>query len=227
MNYGEDRDPYGAQMPYRIGYETYNPNYPAIPGVANSFSPQPPNVHPYMYPYMAGYHPDTNPHNQQSQNVSENTTPTVGPGITPTNSTHDYNLFYSRTGNNEHNTNDRATGPNHQAVQDPRSPQTGVSPWNTTPHNPPHAAGLGRPAVLPVPIGTRRPSSNGAEFGGIAGPRQSVGMDTRMNQGRPPSSRQKPAPVSIDTKQENVNWYLSTLPPSSTDMHADEMSRER
>lgn len=39
MAWGEDRDPYGAQMPYRIPYETYNPNYPAIPGVANSFAP--------------------------------------------------------------------------------------------------------------------------------------------------------------------------------------------
>ncbi|GIZ42965.1 hypothetical protein CKM354_000621200 [Cercospora kikuchii] len=41
MAYGEDRDPYGAQMPYRIPYETYTPNYPAIPGVTNSFAPQP------------------------------------------------------------------------------------------------------------------------------------------------------------------------------------------
>lgn len=39
MAYGEDRDPYGAQMPYRIPYETYNPNFPSIPGVANSFAP--------------------------------------------------------------------------------------------------------------------------------------------------------------------------------------------
>lgn len=39
MAYGEDRDPYGAQMPYNIGYQTYNPNYPSIPGVTNSFAP--------------------------------------------------------------------------------------------------------------------------------------------------------------------------------------------
>ena len=39
MAYGEDRDPYGAQMPYQIPYDTYTPNYPAIPGVANSFAP--------------------------------------------------------------------------------------------------------------------------------------------------------------------------------------------
>jgi hypothetical protein len=39
MAYGEDRDPYGAQMPYRIGYDTYTPNFPSIPGVPNSYAP--------------------------------------------------------------------------------------------------------------------------------------------------------------------------------------------
>ncbi|EME80647.1 uncharacterized protein MYCFIDRAFT_198817 [Pseudocercospora fijiensis CIRAD86] len=37
--YGEDRDPYGAQMPYRIPYDTYTPNYPSIHGMANSCAP--------------------------------------------------------------------------------------------------------------------------------------------------------------------------------------------
>ena len=40
MMYGQDPDPYGAVPPYRIGYDTYTPNYPGIPGVANSFAPQ-------------------------------------------------------------------------------------------------------------------------------------------------------------------------------------------
>lgn len=44
MMYGPDPDPYGAVPPYTIGYDTYTPNYPAIPGVANSF---PPNQRPY------------------------------------------------------------------------------------------------------------------------------------------------------------------------------------
>ena len=39
MAYGEDRDPYGAQIPYHINYDTYTPNYPGIPGVTNSFAP--------------------------------------------------------------------------------------------------------------------------------------------------------------------------------------------
>lgn len=39
MMYGADPDPYGAVPPYRIGYETYTPNYPGIPGVSNSFAP--------------------------------------------------------------------------------------------------------------------------------------------------------------------------------------------
>ena len=34
---GQDPDPYGAVPPYQIGYDTYTPNYPAIPGVLNSF----------------------------------------------------------------------------------------------------------------------------------------------------------------------------------------------
>lgn len=39
MAYGADPDPYGAVPPYRIGYETYTPNFPQIPGIPNSFSP--------------------------------------------------------------------------------------------------------------------------------------------------------------------------------------------
>lgn len=50
MSYGEDRDPYGAHMPYEIHYDTYTPNYPAIPGVTNSFAPGGlPNGQNYMF----------------------------------------------------------------------------------------------------------------------------------------------------------------------------------
>lgn len=39
MSYGTDPDPYGAVPPYQIPYNTYNPNYPAIPGINSSFAP--------------------------------------------------------------------------------------------------------------------------------------------------------------------------------------------
>lgn len=39
MGHNQDPDPYGVIPPYNVGYETYNPNYPAIPGVINSFPP--------------------------------------------------------------------------------------------------------------------------------------------------------------------------------------------
>jgi len=42
MAYGTDPDPYGAIPPYQVPYNTYNPNYPAIPGINNSFAPAPP-----------------------------------------------------------------------------------------------------------------------------------------------------------------------------------------
>jgi hypothetical protein len=69
-----DPDPYGAVPPYRIGYDTYTPNFPAIPGVSNSF----PTGGAY------GYH-DTNP------------VPALAPGVTPTGTAADYNFYYDRT----------------------------------------------------------------------------------------------------------------------------------
>jgi hypothetical protein len=42
MAYGTDPDPYGAIPPYQVPYNTYNPNYPAIPGINNSFAPTTP-----------------------------------------------------------------------------------------------------------------------------------------------------------------------------------------
>lgn len=58
MAYGEDRDPYGAQMPYRIGYDTYTPNYPSIPGVPNSFAP---GSNPYAIGLYQGSMPAQTP----------------------------------------------------------------------------------------------------------------------------------------------------------------------
>lgn len=39
MAYGTDPDPYGAVPPYQLPINTYNPNYPGIPGIHNSFAP--------------------------------------------------------------------------------------------------------------------------------------------------------------------------------------------
>ena len=44
--YGQETDPYAAVPPYTIGYDPNTPNYPAIPGVANSFHP---SQTPYEY----------------------------------------------------------------------------------------------------------------------------------------------------------------------------------
>lgn len=93
MAYGEDRDPYGAQMPYRIPYETYTPNCktmneylrrritdcfsdPAIPGVANSFAP--PTNFPSGQNFMF-----YGPGNAQSQGMMS-PSPQVGEDTTPT-----------------------------------------------------------------------------------------------------------------------------------------------
>jgi hypothetical protein len=44
MAYGTDPDPYGAITPYQVPYNTYNPNYPSIPGINNSFAPASPSM---------------------------------------------------------------------------------------------------------------------------------------------------------------------------------------
>lgn len=80
MMYGPDPDPYGAVPPYRIGYDTYTPNYPGIPGVANSFAPNAPHGGS-LVPYDTG---------------SGDATPSVPPGVTPTGTAADYNYYYER-----------------------------------------------------------------------------------------------------------------------------------
>ncbi|WPH00426.1 Hypothetical protein R9X50_00325400 [Acrodontium crateriforme] len=82
MRYGQDPDPYGAVPPYRIGYDTYTPNYPSIPGVQNSFAPQP-------------FTPTAN------NFVPSDSVPTVGPGTSSTGSINDYHHFYDRSGRND------------------------------------------------------------------------------------------------------------------------------
>ncbi|KAF2773262.1 PSP1-domain-containing protein [Teratosphaeria nubilosa] len=43
MAYGQDPDPYGARAPYPVPTQSYDPNYPSIPGIANSFAPPTPH----------------------------------------------------------------------------------------------------------------------------------------------------------------------------------------
>lgn len=190
MTYGADPDPYGAVPPYRIGYETYTPNYPAIPGVANSFAP-PMGMGAYQ-PYGAGA-------------GSGEATPSVPPGVTPTGTPADYNYYYDRSGNESQQTPGSFIGsPNPYAPaaavaptdvygqmftgppsvphtpalgEHPAGPGTmAFGPLNTLPGNN-AAPGFARPAGLPPPIGTRSGPSGtsagnafaGTAMGGIGG----------------------------------------------------------
>ncbi|EME83249.1 uncharacterized protein MYCFIDRAFT_196582 [Pseudocercospora fijiensis CIRAD86] len=104
MAYGEDRDPYGAQMPYRIPYDTYTPNYPSIPGVANSFAPSTFNQgQNFMFYGSNGADPSVTALGQQFQQANLNDLlPSTDPLINRTGSIRDYNFFYDRSGANEH-----------------------------------------------------------------------------------------------------------------------------
>ena len=71
---GVDPDPYGAVPPYQVGYTTYNPNYPAIPGVVNSFA------NPMSMPFtpMANQGAETPQGNEATPYGSGNATPSSG-----------------------------------------------------------------------------------------------------------------------------------------------------
>lgn len=104
MAYGPDPDPYGAVPPYRIGYDTYTPNYPGIPGVANSFAP-PAAQGAQLVPYATG----------------DASTPSVPPGVVPTGTAADYNYYYER----EHE-DDQTPKPHTTPLQYPGSASMGV-----------------------------------------------------------------------------------------------------
>ena len=170
MTYGPDPDPYGAVRPYSIGYDTYNPNYPSIPGVANSFAPHMPMASGYQ-PYGSG---------------SGNATPSMAPGVTPTGTSADYGFYYDRSGHDQNSSKafagaDSFTGPppppNPYMYMYPSSYPSGDTQMNSfyntytghqamqnqglkTPVTTATSAGLGRQATLPPPIGTR-PDSQG------------------------------------------------------------------
>lgn len=164
MAYGPDPDPYGAVRPYNIGYETYTPNYPGIPGMANSFSGQ--NEGAYA----------------ANANGAVPVPPSVQPGVQSTGTINDYQFYYDR--NSAVHAPEPPSLPftpadtpvpttsNHPAAAPPFNPwssqwyggafandglQNGpMNPWNAvgTPINP-ASAGLGRPAEIQQPIGTR------------------------------------------------------------------------
>ncbi|EMD01111.1 hypothetical protein BAUCODRAFT_196344 [Baudoinia panamericana UAMH 10762] len=98
MAYGPDPDPYGAIPPYQIG--AYDPNYPSIPGIANSFpsanNGQAAGSNAFT-PTAAVFHPASN---------ATSPMPTMPPGTVPTGMQTDYAYYYDRSGNSEQNAND-------------------------------------------------------------------------------------------------------------------------
>lgn len=178
MAYGQDPDPYGAIPPYQIGYDTYNPNYPAIPGVTNSFAPsqthhQSPQAIHGGAPIGAAYRAVTD---------ANNSVPTVQPFAPQTGSMTDYNFYYDRNGMNEHtmtvppgqpspplhrtNPNTGATWSSYNMPMFHPAAQLQTRPWGSgTPANMnPIGSGSGRPVNLPEPIGSSRPTSSADEI---------------------------------------------------------------
>ncbi|EME46090.1 hypothetical protein DOTSEDRAFT_70175 [Dothistroma septosporum NZE10] len=186
MSYGEDRDPYGAQMPYQIPYDTYNPNYPAIPGVSNSFAPAAlPPAQQLMFYDRGGMmeHAGSDAAQQASEDAQSSSNPYANTGAS---------FSYPMFGLNEQGgPNDYRPGMLAQAyLQNQQAEQAhsmqaphampafgGQSiPWSPRSQNISHSGvGLGRQAAPPNPIGTARPTSNGDDYGGPSEqPRQSA-----------------------------------------------------
>lgn len=256
MAYGEDRDPYGAQMPYRIPYDTYNPNYPAIPGVANSFAP--PAFTPgqnYMFYAQGG---------PQAQQSADETTPTAEPHASIPNvggALTDYNMLYDRAGNNENQNFNRGLAQsmgNDSQGFDRFTSLGGMSigdsnAWNMRPYGAANNGGMGQQA----PIGTARPTSQGNnDFGGATNQqRQPTNLDFRGSQfpsfqpdqrgftrqsdsANPLSDANRDLMLDrlrrmdggkaeqVASRVHNVNSYLANL-PNPAEMRADDMSRER
>ncbi|SMQ45436.1 unnamed protein product [Zymoseptoria tritici ST99CH_3D7] len=169
MSYGEDRDPYGAQMPYRIPYETYTPNYPQIPGVANSFAQPQFGAGGQGYPFgdpasslqMGGGYGQAAHEGPAGNNVRVGGMPA-------------YNFFAGRGAGEL----DQAYPPGRSIGQPFTTPQHADRPspmagfdygrlnqtptshgsWNSAAHTTQSPLDSQRAAQLPAPIGTRRPS---------------------------------------------------------------------
>ncbi|RMY56037.1 hypothetical protein D0863_13117 [Hortaea werneckii] len=109
MAYGADPDPYGAVRPYSIGYDTYTPNYPGIPGMPNSFGGQ------------AG----GNTYNQEG-GETPSAHPTVQPGAQQTGTMSDYQYYYDRN----------PTGNGNEPPLLPFTPGETPVPSHPAPHHP-------------------------------------------------------------------------------------------
>ncbi|KXL44714.1 hypothetical protein M433DRAFT_271150 [Acidomyces richmondensis BFW] len=180
MAYGQDPDPYGAIPPYQIGYDTYNPNYPAIPGVTNSFEPsqnqnqnQAPQAIHGGAPIGAAYRAVTD---------ANSSVPTVQPFAPQTGNLTDYSFYYDRNSMNEHNLTmhlgqqpspPQRTNPNpgtnwnsyNMSMYQPSAQlQTRVWGSGTLVNMNPIGSGIGRPVRLPEPIGSSRPTSSADEI---------------------------------------------------------------
>lgn len=149
MMYGADPDPYGAVRPYRIPYDTYTPNYPGIPGVANSFAPA------AQMPMSGGFQPQRQQQQQQHSlgGGSGDATPSVPPGVTPTGTPADYNYYYEREADDQQQT--------------PR-PFTGLTPFTPPAFTPqiPFGQNYGGP-FSPLGAGT---GNGGSGYGGLMSP---------------------------------------------------------
>ncbi|RMY45954.1 hypothetical protein D0865_09594 [Hortaea werneckii] len=109
MAYGADPDPYGAVRPYSIGYDTYTPNWPGIPGMPNSFGGQ-----------ASG-----NTYNQEGGETSS-AHPTVQPGAQQTGTMSDYQYYYDRN----------PTGNGNEPPSLPFTPVETPVPSHPAPHHP-------------------------------------------------------------------------------------------
>ena len=149
MMYGADPDPYGAVRPYRIPYDTYTPNYPGIPGVANSFAPA------AQMPMSGDFQPQRQQQQQQHPlgGGSGDATPSVPPGVTPTGTPADYNYYYEREADDQQQT--------------PR-PFTGLTPFTPPAFTPqmPFAQNFGGPFS---PLGAGN-GAGGQAYGGLMSP---------------------------------------------------------
>lgn len=217
MAYGSDPDPYGAVPPYRIGYDTYTPNYPGIPGVPNSFEPA----------TNAGFAP-TAPQFQPMNDSSSIASGQSGGGLP------NYNFFYNRNGGLDQ---DSGMSPSHAPSMPPIGSASGSAfnpympqyqpnmyspnppnpslegrggadslssyqPWNTGLATNQSAAGQGRNPNFPMPIGTRPSgSSNGSSspiMGGGGG--FGLGKEFRPSQDRLPFGSFQPRAMAPDNR---------------------------
>lgn len=213
MAYGADPDPYGAVPPYRVGYDTYDPNYPSIPGMPNSFAPGAPGNS--LTPTAAAFQPATDPNNSA---------PTAPPGSIQTGTITDYNYFYDRNNDKDKMLSPTSAGgmsagtPQNQFMNQywqyagpvgsptlempgrPNFRNFSPSPWSNT------AATTGTPGIparqaeVQLPIGTRPKSNGGNNNGG------GVPLPDYM---RPASNNQAPFSINQASFSSNQPSFMN------------------